>query len=75
MVVEKLTGRTMHRLHRTLFGKNLLVLQVEVHRTGTYHCPDPQDWGMSWDVDEKFWRDATVTDLQDICCRTSSLDK
>ncbi len=62
MIHSKLTGRRRHRvgLHKAWFKRfPILVLQVEVHRTG--HAPDHH--GNSMDVDEKVWRDARVEDM------------
>lgn len=63
MINEKLTGRTHHRLHKPLFGKPLLVLQVEVHVTG-YECTPDSIADRA--VDHTIWRDARVEDIPEI---------
>ena len=55
MSIETRTGRTRHRLYRPFLGETLLVLQVEILRTG-YVAPGEQQ------VDY-YWRDATVDDM------------
>lgn len=62
MIEHKLTGRRRHRVgvQRVLFQKlPVLVLQVEVHRTGHDHDPN----GGIMEVNEKVWRDARVEDI------------
>jgi len=59
------TGKTRYRVHKTMTGKELVVLQVEEHFTG-YYLPF-EDFSVS--MDELRWRDATVQDI------TESSDK
>lgn len=58
---DKLTGNTRLRLHKRWFREPLLVLQVEVYRTGTML----ENYGSSVgseDFNVTFWRDLRVTD-------------
>lgn len=55
MVTESLTGRRRHRIHLPLFGAPLLVLQVEVNRTGYEPFTDKV---------YTRWRDAGAEDLE-----------
>jgi len=53
------TGRTRHRVHKTLLGKELVVLQVEWRVKGSqsdYH-------GLSSDVNHVTWQDARLEDI------------
>lgn len=62
MITEKLTGNTRHRVQKKWHGYHL-VLQVEVRRKGTYYSCDPQD-PLGRDIDDKYWRDAKLEDLE-----------
>jgi len=55
--MDKLTGQTRHRLHRSVFSHRL-VLQVEVQSEGTID-PTFLDRGPSF----KYWRDARIEDM------------
>ncbi|HEX5126384.1 MAG TPA: hypothetical protein VFW00_06565 [Rhodocyclaceae bacterium] len=59
-VTANLTGKTRHRIYKPLFGRPLLVLQVEEHREG--YSPGEMA-GDGCDVDYSFWRDATAEDI------------
>lgn len=68
MRTEKLTGRKRYRVHKSIFGKHLLVLQLEEHVTGTSFDMEPNGWVDSRDYDFKHWRDANIEDITlDIC--------
>lgn len=58
MVERKLTGRMRYRTHKRWRGEPLLVAQVEVHASGYYI-----DHTGTMDVDDTYWRDATVSDF------------
>lgn len=49
---------TRYRTHKTLFGKELMVLQVKVL------CQEPVSYGPTVEIEEwTIWRDATLEDL------------
>ena len=58
-VTVKLTGLTRYRVHRPLFGKQILILQVEKHYEG--YAPD--GWGFGESVNCYRWSDATPEDI------------
>ena len=58
MCETKLTGKRRHRVKKTIFGNDMLVLQVQVTGSRTY-CIGPY---VETD-DVTYWRDARVEDL------------
>lgn len=64
-----LTGRTRTREQFRLFGKNKLILQVEVSVKGVQNNYDPTDplfIGEDIEIDYTEWRDATLDDVSTI---------
>ncbi len=63
MIDEELTGNTRYRIQTRFMGGNpLVVLQVEIHRTG-YYMVNEGGRVESEDVDSTFFRDAAVEDI------------
>lgn len=58
-MAASLTGKKGYRIKKRMWGKPLLVLQVEERHKG--HSSDPYDFGK--DSDYTRWRDATIEDL------------
>jgi hypothetical protein len=59
VIKTTLTGRQRHRVEKRLFGREVLVLQVELRDSG-FHVDNT---GYGQDVDITYWRDARVTDI------------
>ena len=60
----KLTGKTRYRVHKPFLGKPLLVVQVEESRRGWVWDVEPSGYVDSQWVEETYWRDMRVTDIQ-----------
>lgn len=54
-----LTGRERHREQKSLFGKSVLVLQLEEDWEHTAH----DSWGKPYIWHQRYWRDATTEDM------------
>ena len=60
-----LTGKKRYRTHTPLYGKTVLVLQVEEHSAGhSDGGSDPYDMGRDWE--NTSFRDATVEDFGEL---------
>lgn len=59
----KLTGKTRHRIHKPLFGKSMMVAQVEVSRKGWARDMEPSGYMSSSWVEDSYWRDMRVEDM------------
>ena len=62
MIEEHLTGRTGYRIQPRFLRSPLVVLQVEVRQHG-YYMVNMGGRVESEDVDNTFYRDATVEDI------------
>ena len=56
---EELTGQKRYRVKKPIFGKQLLILQVQVKRYGTNYDP----YGIGNEYEFTMWRDATIEDM------------
>lgn len=66
---ETKTGKQRYRLHKTCFGKPLLVLQIEVKRS------DFVSYGPTVECETyTMWRDASLEDLSEIECNKENIE-
>lgn len=62
MIKVKLTGKRRHRIEKRMFRHPLMVLQVEVHETGTTTMLLGGSIDII-DINAKYYRDARAEDL------------